>query len=108
MSNSPKHKETSEPVKRHVKEKLFQQYAVPAPKPKGGEIQGRAQRAWLSWDIKDRTLMLEQCGVPRNQAHLFYDKHWLVLSLYLKREIKNFMRKAIPHDHPLYDLRYGE
>jgi hypothetical protein len=106
--NRPKQqpKQTPDNVKRHVKDKLFQDYAAPASRPIGGEEVGKAQRAWLLWRVEDRTRVLDYYGIPHNQAHLFNETHWLVLPLYLRRKIKGFFRKSIPSDHPLVNLRY--
>lgn len=87
-------RETPAHVKRHLKERIFREKAVHTPKPiPVGSPAGKAQRAWNSWEQEDRIkILVDICGVPRNQTHLFHFTHWLALSLYIRKCIKRFVR----------------
>jgi hypothetical protein len=106
-------KKTSSPeyVKRHMKERIFQERAVRNRRAKIAlaEQIGAAAEGWQRWSFQERALILMHwMGMSRQQSLTFYLRPWFQLSLHVRKGVKRFFRVSFQPDHVLHSLRYPQ
>lgn len=100
-------KKSSSPeyVKRHMKERIFQEKGRKIP----AEEIVSASDGWQRWSFQERAIFLAKwMGMSKQQSVIYYLRPWFQLSLYVRKAVKRFFRVSFQSDHDLYALRHSQ